>query len=85
MTTEQAKSIHQERQRITALIEHDQQKIDRQLETTQEEYLRWALLNQWQALEKVKQQLSRSADYRADAEAAYRSHFFPRFDPRKEA
>ncbi|CAB1248084.1 conserved protein of unknown function [Ruminococcaceae bacterium BL-6] len=83
MTSETAKALHRERKITLAVIERDQQKIDRQFETTQEEFMRWALLNQWKALEKIKQQIQRSPDYRKAAQSAYQSHFFPRFNPEK--
>ncbi len=83
MTNIEAKTIAGERQKIAALVQKNQTKLDRQIETVSEEYLRWGYLNQWLALEKLRCQLTGEKDYRAAAQANYTAHNFPRFDRQK--
>lgn len=64
---------------VASLIERDQKKLDRQIETVSEEYRRWGLLCQWLALEKLRCQILGEADYRAAAQKNYQSHHFPAF------
>lgn len=83
MTSSEARIIVDERQRTAALIQKNQKKLDRQIETVSEEYLRWGYLNQWLALEKLRCQLTDEKDYRTAAQANYTRHHFPRFNPEK--
>ncbi len=79
MTSSEARIVVDERRAIAALIQKNQEKLDRQIETASEEYKRWGYLNQWLALEKLRCQLLGEADYRTAAQQNYTRHNFPSF------
>lgn len=83
MNSTEARAALNERRRTVALIMKNQEKLDSQIEGISEEYLRWAYLNQWLALEKLRCQLVGERDYRAAAQQNYTRHNFPCFHREK--
>ena len=63
MTSQEARIIVNERHRIAAIIERNQQKLHDQMRGNSAEWSRWAIANQWLALEKQRLQILGKVDY----------------------
>lgn len=83
MTSQEARIITNERHKIAAIIERNQQKLHNQMRGNSAEWSRWAIANQWLALEKQRLQILCRPDYREEATANFHSHKFP--GPMEEA
>lgn len=77
MTSQEARIIVNERHRIAAIIERNQQKLHNQMRGNRSEWSRWAIANQWLALEKQRLQILGKVDYREAATLNFHAHEFP--------
>lgn len=77
MTSQEARIIVNERHRIAAIIERNQQKLHDQMRGNSAEWSRWAIANQWLALEKQRLQILGKVDYREAGTLNFHAHEFP--------
>ena len=77
MTSQEARIIVNERHRIAAIIERNQQKLHNQMRGNRAEWSRWAIANQWLALEKQRLQILGKVDYREAGTLNFHAHEFP--------
>lgn len=77
MNSQEARIILEERRRIAAIIERNQQKLHKQMRNTSAEWVRWGLSNQWLALEKQRLQILCHPNYRAEGADNHFQHTFP--------
>ncbi len=77
MTSKEARIIVNERRYIAAIIERNQQKLHDQMRGNSAEWSRWAIANQWLALEKQRLQILGKVDYREAGTLNFHAHEFP--------
>lgn len=77
MTSKEARIIVNERRYIAAIIERNQQKLHNQMRGNSAEWSRWAIANQWLALEKQRLQILGKVDYREAGTLNFHAHEFP--------
>ena len=77
MTQTETNAILNERRHIAAIIERNQQKLHDQMGLSRADWSRWAIANQWLALEKQRLQILGNPDYREAALNNYHAHTFP--------